>query len=45
MGLLSRSVWVVNREGRLAYRQIVPEITNHPDYDAVLQAVRNLAGK
>jgi len=45
MGLLARSVWVVNRDGKVAYRQIVPEITNHPDYDATLQVVRELAGK
>ncbi len=45
MGLLARSIWVVGADGRVAYRQIVPEITTHPDYDAALQAVRDAANK
>ena len=44
MGLLARSVWIVGRDGKIAYRQIVPEITTHPDYDAVLKAARGTAG-
>jgi len=43
MGLLTRSVWIVGRDGRVAYRQIVPEITSHPDYDAALKAAREAA--
>lgn len=43
MGLLARSVWVVNGEGKVAYRQIVPEIASHPDYDAALKAAREIA--
>ena len=45
MGLLARSVWIVNQRGEVAYRQIVPEITNHPDYDAALKAARATAGR
>lgn len=43
MGLLARSVWVVGRNGTVAYRQIVPELTTHPDYDAALKAARDAA--
>ena len=43
MGLLARSVWIVERDGKVAYRQIVPEITTHPDYDAALKAARETA--
>ena len=45
MGLLTRSIFVVGRDGRIAYVQIVPEITQHPDYDAALAAARKASGK
>jgi len=45
MGLLARSVWIVGRDGKIAYRQIVPEVTNHPDYDAALKAAREAAAR
>ena len=40
--LLARAVFVVDAQGRVAYRQIVPEVTQEPDYQAALAAVRNL---
>ena len=43
MGLLARSVFVVGKDGRLLYKQIVAEATEHPDYDAALAAARNAA--
>jgi thiol peroxidase len=43
MGLLARSVWVIGKDGRIAYRQIVSEVTEHPDYDAALAAAREVA--
>ena len=45
MGLLARSVWIVNPEGRIAYRQIVAELSTQPDYDAALKAVRETAAR
>ena len=42
--LLARSVFVVDREGKIRYKQIVPEMTHEPDYDAALAAVRELTG-
>jgi thiol peroxidase len=45
MGLLARAVFVVGADGKIAYMQIVPELTQHPDYDAALLAVRQAAGK
>jgi thiol peroxidase len=42
--LLARSVFVVGSDGKLKYLQIVPEVTEHPDYDAALRAVRKAAG-
>jgi len=40
--LLARGVFVVDREDRIAYRQIVPEVTDEPDYQAALAAARKL---
>lgn len=40
--LLTRAIFVVAADGSLAYSQIVPEITNEPDYDAALEAVKKL---
>ncbi len=41
-GLLARTIFVVDPEGRVVYRQIVPEITQEPDYEDVLKALQNL---
>ena len=32
-GLLARSVVVIDREGKVVYTELVPEITQEPDYD------------
>lgn len=36
--LLSRAVFVVNREGIIVYSQYVPQVGEHPDYDAAVTA-------
>ena len=38
--LLSRSVFVVDSEGKITYVEYVPEATNHPDYESALKAVK-----
>ncbi len=38
--LLARSVVVVNHEGKVTYYQLVGEVTQEPDYDAAIQAVK-----
>ena len=40
IGLLARSIFVVGKDGSLVYKEIVPELTEHPDYDAALAAVK-----
>jgi len=40
--LLARAVFVVDQGGQVRYVQIVPELSREPDYEAVLQAVRQL---
>ncbi|MCP3139243.1 thiol peroxidase [Pyxidicoccus xibeiensis] len=41
LGLLARSTFVVGRDGKVVYREIVPEMTHEPDYDAALSAVKS----
>ena len=38
MGLTARAVFVVNPSGKITYKEIVPEITNEPNYSAILAA-------
>lgn len=38
-GLLARSVVVVDADGKVAYTELVPEITTEPDYDSALKAL------
>jgi len=40
--LLARAVFVVDKEGVIRHAQIVGEIAQEPDYDAVLKAVKQL---
>lgn len=40
--LLARAVFVLDREGTIRYVELVKEIVNEPDYDAVLAAVNEL---
>ncbi|MGE0266913.1 MAG: thiol peroxidase [Candidatus Omnitrophota bacterium] len=40
--LLARAVLIVDTNGVLRYKQIVPEITTEPDYSDVLNAVKKI---
>ncbi len=40
--LLARAVFVVDQAGRIQYIQLVKEVTEEPDYGAVLDAVKKL---
>jgi thiol peroxidase len=40
--LLARALFVVDRDGVLRYSQLVPEVTNEPDYDSALEAAKKL---
>lgn len=40
--LLARSVFVVDREGKIRYVEIVKEVASEPNYPAVLEAVKKL---
>lgn len=40
-GLLARAVVVVDETGRVIHRELVPEIAQEPNYEAVVEALRN----
>ena len=40
--LLARAVYIIDTDGKVAYREIVPEVTDEPDYAAALNAVKAL---
>jgi thiol peroxidase len=41
-GILARAVFVVDKDGKVVYKQLVPEITEEPNYDDVLACVKSL---
>ena len=40
--LLARAVFVVDQEGSIQYIQLVKEVTEEPDYNAAIEAVKKL---
>lgn len=40
--LLARSIFIIDKNDGVQYVEIVPELTNHPDYDKALGAVKKL---
>jgi len=39
-GLSARAVFVIDRSGEVVYKEIVPEVTSEPDYEAALEAIK-----
>ncbi len=42
--LLARAVFIVDRNDIIRYQEIVPVLSNHPDYEKALAALRNVIG-
>lgn len=40
----SRSIFIIDADGKLAYVEYVPEVAQHPEYDAALAKLKELAG-
>ena len=40
-GLSARSVFVIDRSGKVVYKEIVPEVTDEPNYEAALEAIKS----
>jgi thiol peroxidase len=39
--LLARSVFIIDKNDRLVYSEIVPDITHHPDYEKAISTLKN----
>jgi thiol peroxidase len=39
-GLCARAVFVVNKDGVITYKEVVNEVTEQPNYEAVLEAIK-----
>ncbi len=39
-GLLARSVVAIDADGKVLYTELVPEVTNEPNYQAALEAIK-----
>ena len=44
LALLARAVFVVDENDTVVDAEVVPEVSNHPNYEAVYQKLRELAG-
>lgn len=40
--LLARSIFIIDKDKVIRYIEIIPEITNHPDYDRAIREVKKL---
>ena len=40
--LLTRAVFLLDREGKIAYTEYVPEVTDHPDYERIYGELEKL---
>ena len=40
--LLARSVFILDKDDRVRYAEIVPEMSDHPDYEAALRSLKAL---
>ena len=39
-GVTARAIFVIGKDGKVAYKQLVPEITSEPDYEAAIEAAK-----
>lgn len=39
-GLSARAIFVVDRSGTITYKEIVSEVTDEPNYEAALEAIK-----
>ena len=44
IALLSRAIFVVDKNNKIAYSEYVPEVGQHPNYDKALEALKSAAG-
>ena len=39
-GILARVIFVIGKDGKVAYKQVVPEITQEPNYEEAIEAAK-----
>jgi thiol peroxidase len=44
-GLSARVIFVIGKDGKVSYKEIVPEITEEPNYEAALEVLKEAASK
>jgi thiol peroxidase len=44
-GVTARAIFVIDRNGEITYKQLVPEITEEPNYEEALEAAKETASK
>jgi thiol peroxidase len=44
LGLMARCLFIIDRDGKIAYTQLVSDTGQEPNYDEVINKVRELAG-
>ena len=42
-GVTARAIFVINKDGNVCYKELVPEITAEPDYAAAIEAAKSVA--
>jgi thiol peroxidase len=42
--LLSRAIFIIDRDDTVRYVEYVPEVTRHPDYDKAIEALKKVVG-
>ncbi len=42
-GVLARVIFVIGKDGKVTYKQVVPEITQEPDYEEAINAAKEAA--
>ncbi len=43
MGLLTRAIFIIDAKGKIAYKELVKNISQHPNYEQALTTVKNMA--
>lgn len=43
MGLLTRAIFIIDNQGKVKYKELVANISQHPDYTSALKAVKDIA--
>ena len=42
-GILARAIFIIDKNGNIVYKQLVPEITEEPNYEEALEAAKKAA--